>query len=147
MESEIVVNQDSSGRTIVLEKQKPWGWGRTGYGYQSAYVIAWFFLICFKRKKTVFDEKTQTLKFKNKIIPFDSIKSVEASVYSEVYCIDTDGNSAFLSICDLELLLIEGKRLHLGTAWLNDKTKDIGQKIAALTKKPFIWPEEEAEQY
>lgn len=142
MESDITINQDSSGKTIVREKPKPKGWGETGYGFQSAYLIAWLFSICFKRKKTVFDEKDQTLKFKNKIISFSNIKKVEVIVCGEIFYSDFDGNSGYLSICDLELLLNNDNRLHLGRSWLTEKTRDIAQKIATITQKPLTWPEE-----
>ncbi|MCX6011934.1 MAG: hypothetical protein NTV30_00680 [Chloroflexi bacterium] len=140
MESQIVVRKDLQNRTVVQEKLKPWGWGRSIYGFQLAYVIIWILFRLFKKHKLIFNEKTETIKLRRSTIPFTNIKLVEASLYEEVLRLDQHGLDKFEWISKLELLLTDGGKIYIGTAWFDNEIKEIGQNIADLLNKPFIWP-------
>ena len=44
-----------------------------------------------------------------------------------------------LRLCIISLVLAGGKKLKIGTGWFDKETKAVGQRIADVTQKPFVW--------
>jgi len=148
MESKMIVTEDISGRIIITKKVQPWEWG----GFRLApeqiiYLIAWPFLLLFGRKKIIFDKSLEMVTKGKQRIYFTDIQSVEASKRSKSIASDmktSEGYYGMYYLCDLNLVLSDGKKFHIGTGWWTDpEIRPLGNRLAEIVQKPFICPEEE----
>jgi len=161
METRLIINEDTSERTVVLVLRRPWNWGGPRIYDIVLFPLTWP-LVLLSKKKVTFDRTLQRVIsdscflfwHRRKEIPFSDIQSVDAScqlktVWQNIPSATAHGSTyvdstaytldSTVDLCDLSLILTGGERFSIGTGWLDLKTKAVGQKVARVTQKPFVW--------
>jgi len=161
METRLIITEDTSERTVVLVQRRPWNWGGPRIYEMALFPLTWP-LMLLSKKRVVFDKTLQRVvsdsRFlvwhRRKEIPFSDIQLVDASyrlktvlenlpsatshggtyVHSTTYLLNST-----VSLCDLSLTLTSGEEFSIGTSWPDPRTKAVGQKVAEVTRKPFVW--------